>query len=178
MMIAAMCPGIAAAIPEFRTSDIRTPEAERSFALIEETGAAVSTIVTLLHGKELLHQNRKSNAHFQIYQDRISNGGKQISGPLLVIHGTDDGSLHISVATNAIKRTAELYPSSQLEFVRMEHLTHDSVLPASQRLWMDWIADRFAGRQVERGFKYEELTPARPEGSYLREQNWYSEAKS
>lgn len=41
---------------------------------------------------------------------------------------------------------------------------------------MDWIADRFKGVEVEKGYKTSTFSSARPAAVYHKEQNWYLEA--
>ncbi len=73
----------------------------------------------------------------------LSNGGKEIAGPLLAVHGVTDDRLSSAASTAAVNRTAEAFPESQLEYVLIPNVTHVPTIQASQRLWMSWIADRF-----------------------------------
>ena len=170
-----MCPGLASAFPEFNPGDMLTAEGEERLDTVHQTSAAISSAFALLSGADMLKPNWKDNPHFRQYLALTSNGGKAIKGPLLITHGKSDPILRIAGVEKAVKRTAELFPSSQIEFVVLPNVTHVSALPASQRLWMDWIGDRFAGRAVEAACRSYELPYARPDTSQQRDPNWYLE---
>ena len=171
-----MCPGLASVFPEFSPGDLLTADGEKRLDMVHQTGAAISSAVALLSGVDFLKQNWKENTHFLQYQALTSNGGKAINGPLLVTHGKSDPVLSVAVVENAVKRTADLFPSSQIEYASLPNVTHVSALAASQRLWMDWIGDRFAGRVVESTCHSHELACARPDDSRQSDQNWYLES--
>ena len=75
------------------------------------------------------------------------------------------------MTTRAVDKTADVFPSAQLEYVTIPRVTHDPALPASQRLWMDWITDRFAGSVVKTGYHRSTLLSARSVTYYQVEQN-------
>ena len=175
IIIPPMCPGLASAFPDFSPADVLTAEGEKRLDIIHRTGAAMDSALALLSspGASRLKPDWKQNTHLQQYLSLTSNGGKAIKGPLLITHGQSDPILNVAVVENAIKRTAELSPSSsQIEYASLPHITHVSALPASQRLWMDWIGDRFAGRAVEARYRSYELDCARPDASRQGDANW------
>lgn len=176
IIIAAICDGLASVMPDFRPSDILTEEGQLRLATIKQADAGVASIAALLIGCNLVKDGWAGNEHFQKYQSLIENGGKKIAGPLLVIHGETDEKLSADAVERAVRRTIELHESSQLEYVSIPEVTHVPALQASQRLWMEWIVDRFAGRAAKPGFQQTKLARARPVGSYQPEQNWYLEA--
>lgn len=177
---AAISPGLASTFPDFKPADILTENGQRSLAAVEKSGAGVASGIALLLGADggagLMKPNWVENQHVQKYQAMISNGGKKIAGPLLVIHGETDDRLSSAATTAAVNKTAEAFPESQLEYVFVSNVTHVPALQASQRLWMEWIADRFAGREVKHQVQRTELSQARPAASYSKEQNWYLES--
>ena len=175
VLVAAICPGLANAFPDFDPKDVLTPECEDRLKIIEQKGAGVSSGIALLLGGDLLKPNWRQNPHLQHYQSLTSNGGKAIGGPLLVIQGESDPQISLSVTTSAVEKTTDSFPSAQLEYVTIPNVTHDPALPASQWLWMDWIVDRFAGREVMTSSQRSILRSARPITSYQAEQNWYLE---
>lgn len=175
-LIAAMFPGLASAFPEFTPGDLLTAEGERQLDMVHQTSAGIASAFALLSGAEILKPNWKQNRHFRHHQALTSNGGKAIKGPLLVAHGKTDPILSVEVVENAVKRTADLFPSSQIEYASLPNVTHVAALAASQRLWMDWIGDRFAGRAVESTCHSHELACARPDSSQQSDQNWYLES--
>lgn len=172
---AAMCQGIASAVPDFDPKAILTPEGEKRLAIMYQTGAGVASAVALLYGAEVVKPDWKENPHIRKYGLSTANGGKPIKGPLLVIHGESDVMNSAVTVADAVERTADIFPSSQLEFVSLPHVTHTPALGASQRLWMDWIRDRFAGVEVKPRYQRSSLTSARPDTAYHKEMNWYLE---
>ena len=174
IIAAAMCPGLASAIPEFRPGVLLTAEGERRLKMVHQTGAATSSAVALLSGVEILKPNWRDNTLFREHQLRTSNGGKAIKGPLLVTHGKSDPVLSVTVVENAVKKTAERFPSAQIQYVSLPNVTHVSALAASQHVWMDWIADRFARREVESTCRWDELACAH--NAQQIDQNWYLES--
>jgi len=178
LMGAAMCQGIASAVPEFDPKDILTPEGEKRLAIMYQTGAGVASAMALLYGTEVVKPDWKHNPHIQKFGIATSNGGKPIKGPLLVIHGDSDNMNTAVTVADAVKRTADLFPSAQLEFVSLPQVTHAPALGASQRLWMDWIGDRFAEVEVKPLYQRSALRSARPGAAYHKEVNWYLEPAS
>ena len=175
-LTAGICSGIASAFPEFSPGDLLTAEGEKRLGMVHQTSAAMDSAIALLSGVDTLKPDWKENTHYRQYMALTSNGGKAIKGPLLITHGESDPVLSVAIVEKAVKRTADLFPSCQIEYVSLPNVTHESALPASQRVWMDWIGDRFAGRAVESGCQSHELACARPHGSQQSERNWYLES--
>jgi len=173
---AALCPGIASVFPDFNLSAILTPDGQQRLEMTLGLGCGIACAIALLSDCDLLKPEWKQNPHVQKYRNLIVNGGKEIGGSLLVIHGDSDPRLSPAVVTAAVKKTFELQPPSNLEFVLLPHVTHTPALLAAQSLWMDWIADRFGGRTIEAGQRQSRLTPARPGQSYQAELNWFLES--
>lgn len=173
LIAAAMCPGLASAFPAFKPGNVLTEEGQQRLAFAQEYRAGLGSGIALLLGGDLLNANWTEDPYVQEYLYVVSNGGKEIAGPLLVIHGEIDDRLNASATSLAVDKTAELFPSSQLEYIILPQMGHVAALQASQRVWMDWIADRFAGREIRTCCQRRELTPARPTTSYQAEQNWY-----
>ena len=173
---AAICPGLASAVPDFKLADILTEEGQKRLTRMENSGAGIASGISILMGASLLEATWAENQHVKEYLALISNGAKAFASPLLIIHGEADETLRVSATTLAVKRTAELFPSSQLEYVVLPDVTHAPALQASQRLWMDWIADRFARREVNPYFQQTTVTRPRPAESYQVAQAWFLES--
>lgn len=173
---ATICRGIASSFPDFDPQDILTPEGEKRVALMFQTGAGVAAAIALVHKANLVKPDWRNNPYVQKYGDLTGNGGKPIQGPLLVIHGEADAMNSSATVKAAVEKTASLFPSAQLESVWLPDVGHTPALGASQRLWMDWIADRFNGLEVSPGHHTSRITSARPSTTYHKEQNWYLEA--
>ena len=173
---APMCPGLVSAFPEFDLQDFLTSEGQKRLGLIYQYSLGTNSAFAYLSGADVLKSNWRENKYVREYMALTSNGGKAIKGPLLITHGKMDPVLSLSVVEKAVKRTAELFPSSEIEFVVLPNVTHVSALSASQWLWMDWIGDRFAGRPVESNCDSYELPTARPHAAQQSNPNWYLEA--
>ncbi len=171
----AMCPGIATTFPDFKLADVLTPEGQQRLAMMDQAKAGLSSGMGLLLGANLMNEHWKENPYVQRYYSMISNGGKEIRGPLLVVHGGTDDKLNAAITTAAVNKTAEIFPGSQLEYYFLPNVSHVPALQATQRIWMEWIASRFAGCEVKPECRSVTLTPARPIESYQAEQNWYVE---
>ncbi|KAG7007488.1 hypothetical protein G7Y79_00009g025970 [Physcia stellaris] len=172
----ATCPGLASISNEFMINDVLTELGLQRLEFIEATGVGVAAALFMLRDENLLDPDWDQDIHLQKFHEEISNGGKEIAGPLLVIHGESDDRLSPAATARAVDKTAVDFPSSQLEYVSVPDVTHVPALQASQRLWMEWIADRFAGREAKQGVQRTVLERARGAGAYQKEQNWYVEA--
>lgn len=175
MLQLAAIPAIAAYYPEFNMSDVLTPEAIQAEQIVKALEATVSTSLALATGSgaPVLQSNWTQNPYIQKYQDLIVNGGKPIAKPLLVVHGEADPMLEYSVAASAVQDTKEKFSAAEIEFYHLPGVSHDPTLTASQRHWMDWIADRFAGRDVDTVLGNLRGRSARPLGAYQGELNSY-----
>ncbi|MCJ1381016.1 hypothetical protein MMC17_004125 [Xylographa soralifera] len=165
--------GIATYFPEFKPASILTPEGLQRYSLVQNMGACIATSLTLLMDVQLFQPNWTQNAFVQQYQSLIVNGGKPVAGPLLVIHGTSDPLLNITVATSAVEDTLHAFPAAQLEYIRVPGVTHAPAMTSSQRVWMDWIGDRFAGRTSAAYGIQPDLKAAMSTTAYQPELNWY-----
>ncbi len=168
-----MIPAVTATYPEFQPEEILTAEGKQRLDLLRQIDGCIASSVSLLVGAQLLKSDWTENPFVQKFQQMVINGGKKIEGPLLVIHGEMDVQLSVDVTTNAVNKTMELFPSSQLEYVRLPGVSHVPALNAAQRLWMDWIADRFANVATKPYCKDFELISTRPTTSYQPELNWF-----
>ena len=186
ILVAGMCTAIASTIPEFDPGTVLTAECAARVKINKDTagGIASGTLLMMAGGIPILQPNWRQNPQLQEYHSQTSNGGKPVSGPLLVVHGSADPRLNISVTTSAVEATAKASPDARIRYLTLPDVAHDAALPASQRVWMDWIEERFAaaagrgggsGDGGDGGLRCEELVPARPGGVYQKEQNWYLE---
>ncbi|KAI9715743.1 MAG: hypothetical protein M1812_005741 [Candelaria pacifica] len=172
IIVAAMCEGLVSTMPRCNLSEILTEKGQHRLALAKQFSTGIASLIGILEESDLLKEGWAQNEFFQKYHSLVSNGGKEIAGPLLVIHGETDQTLSSSVCKDSVMKTFQL-DASQIEFVTIPSVTHVPALSASQRLWLEWIADRFAGRKIKMGLQQYELPTARPPGSYQTEQNWY-----
>ncbi|TVY92569.1 hypothetical protein LAWI1_G001391 [Lachnellula willkommii] len=157
--------------PEFTRAEILTDEAVVSLGIIQQTGGCSATVATRIHGTKPTKPRWTENSFVQKFQESVKVGGKEIGGPLLVIHGNNDFIIHPDMTTSAVEATAQKFPAAQIEYLRLPAISHNPALTSSQWLWMDWIAKRFAGIAQEPGLKMSETKIAMPTAAYQRELN-------
>ena len=175
LMPTAMCRGMASAMPDFNPKDILTVKGEACVDIMFGLGAGLASAMALFTGVDPLKSSWELNAHILEFSRLTANGGKAIQGPLLVIHGQADAMNTLPTVEKAVTKTIERFPDSQLEFVTLPGVTHAPALPASQRLWMDWIGDRFAGVEAKPGFQQQKISSPRPVEAYHGDPNFYLE---
>ena len=168
-----LTPGIKSVYPEFQPKDLFTDLGWQRFQLYTQAGGCNPVAIELMVGFQLLVDNWMSNPYVVRYVELTLNGGEKIGGPLLVIQGEDDPNMNFTTTTSAVNKLAQAYPSSQLEYLTLPGVTHTPSLFASQRLWLDWIAARFAGIAVKSGYRRTQA-PSTPRtlSSYQSDANW------
>lgn len=143
--------GTVSILPEVRLSDVLTPLGEGFVNAIDEIGSCDSGFVTLLSGlssaADIPPKFAKDDFLHSDAADKISAltrvGGTKFAGPMLVFHGTEDEVLDEKATHEAVRRTCEMCPDSELEYVRVQGLGHNPVMMGAQQLWMEWIDERF-----------------------------------
>lgn len=182
---AGMFLGLKKVFPQLEYLDIFTEDgfaALNVFRKVEGGGAVgMGLLLPLALQGQLLKEGWKNNEWAIKYNDLIMNGGKEIAGPLLIIHGEEDPLINFHLTEKAVYDTVKTYPNSQLEFLRLPN-THDSAITDSQWVWMDWIKERFDGREVgrcreangDRKVKWDRnIALGRPEETYGFETTFY-----
>ena len=168
-----MAPGIQTVFPQFEPREIFTDAGWERWQMYSQAGGCNPVAVELLAGIQLLNDDWRSNTYLQQYIQLTLNGGKEIGGPLLVIQGEADPNMNVTTTTSAVNKLVQAFPDAQVEYVTLPGITHTPSLFASQRLWLDWIASRFAGVEVKSGYQHSEASSlARPISSYQSDANW------
>ena len=121
----------------------------------------------------LLQDGWDANETIKEWQRRSACGETEIAGPMLVVHGSADAALAIDVVEAVVDWTAERFPDASVEYVRLEGRAHNAAMTGGQRVWMDWIADRFAGKEAAPGLKRTTLKSALSVEGYQAELNWW-----
>lgn len=172
----AACPGIAHTFPAFNPADVLTPQGEQLLTTSKQSRAGLSGFLALLATVQSpLKPNWQSNQHVQNYAALSAVGNKPLVGPLLIFHGEADIRLNVALVTKTVEETAARMPNASIEYILLSGVTHTPAITAGQVAWMQWIDERFATRDVQRGYHFRRLEPARPAGAYAPEQNWYLE---
>ena len=168
-----MAPGIQSLFHEFQPKDIFREIGWERFQMYRQAGGCNPVAIELMTGIKLLVDDWWSNPFVRRYVELTSTGGKRIGGPLLVIQGEADPNMNFTTTTSAVNKLVQAFPDSQLDYVILPGVTHTPSLFASQRLWLDWIAARFAGVEVKAGYRRTQAPePPRPLSLYQSDANW------
>ena len=173
LLVVFMLAGIAAYFADFDPADVLTPEGAQKYSLMQALGACGATSLTLLSDVQVLQSSWTQNPFVQKFQALIAAGGKPIADPLLIIHGESDPFLNVNITSAAVEKTLHEFPTAQLEYIRVPGMSHVTAITSSQRVWMDWIADRFAGRPTSSNGVQPDLVAALPIAAYQPYLNWY-----
>lgn len=90
-----------------------------------------------------------------------SVGGRALGGPMLILQGSNDTVVGFAGAQLGFNSTCSVQANNvSVEFVTVVGQNHNPSLYASQRLWLQWIEDRFNGKPTKQGCSTSELTSA------------------
>jgi alpha-beta hydrolase superfamily lysophospholipase len=168
--------------------DILTAQGRRLLKLLGQVSGCNSVLVNLLLGLVVEGDPSKLawfNESFwgsywhESWQNTTVAGGKEVAGPMLVLQGEADTTVPESVTTEAVNKTCQAFPRSDIEYIRAAGVDHVPMMYATQTIWLEWIADRFAGRSSTTGqCQYRSLPAAsapRPLEDYSAEINYFLE---
>ena len=173
MLILLLIPSLVAKYPDFVLSEILTPAGLQCLKTYLNLNGCNNVLFQVAASvPNMLQPNWHHNTHLQKYQELAANGGKPILGPLLVIQGADDPIVSAQSVTDGITETLALFPSAQIEYHLLPHVTHASAMYAGQQIYMDWIAARFNGEGVQSGYRKNVAEPVRRGEAQQAEANW------
>ena len=164
---------MASIYPGFNASQILSAAGQQLFTTIAQLGGCLATLETLYTPEPFLQPNWRSNPYVQAFAKTTGNGNRPISGPLLIMQGTADEALDFNTTVTVVNQTAALFPDSQIEFVQMPGVSHNGAMTSLQHVWLDWIADRFAGVELPKGLQTRTAQPAQLTGAYQFELDLY-----
>ena len=179
-------PGIIQAVatifPEFDASRYVTPAGAERVKLFQDVQGCIYPLSPFFIVPGLLRGDWRSDFYVQAFQNLTRSGGKTIAGPLLVLQGEADEIIPVAVTTKWVNRTCGLESGTQLEYVTFPGVLHDEMSFVSQRIWLDWIEERFKSASATNGTKavavkqndcrFSEQKPARPLQFYQNQTNW------
>jgi pimeloyl-ACP methyl ester carboxylesterase len=172
--------GLDAIFPDFALSDWLTDAGLRRFELFQHVQGCNSAALQLLAAPDLIRpdfmtSSSSSSSAFQSYTRLAAVGGKPVKGPLLVLQGGADPLVPAELSTAAVDATCARYPGSLLEYVLLDGTEHVASLAAGQRVWLDWIAARFAGdgRPLVGGCVRRNFSSFRQQDAYQADGNYY-----
>lgn len=161
--------------PSFNISTILTAAGIRLYSLISEMQGCNSAVLESFYAPGLIKPAWYDTLYVRNYYNSTSNGGQPIGGPMLVLQGEADLAILPQITNQAVNTTCASYPKSKLEYLTYPGVTHVPVMYASQLTWLNWIADRFAGKEVLEGCKISRVPSARDYSEYQVEPNWFIE---
>lgn len=180
-------PGVSQAVatvfPEFDAGRFLTPAGAERVKLYQDVQGCRAAQSLFFEVPGLLRADWRSDVYIQTFQNLTRSGGKPIAGPLLVIQGEADELTRASITSKWVNRTCDL--GFQLEYVTYPGAKHDGINFVSQRLWLDWIEEKFksartktkTGSEVETvkydGCRFDQQKSARPLQFYSNDTNWY-----
>ena len=170
-----MADGISSIFPAFKIDTILTLAGLKLFGLLSDLQACYNVFSELAASPTLTQPSWIDNEYVKMYFDLASSGGKPIGGPLLVLQGSADPVVSVNFTGQAINQTCSLHADSQIQYITYTGATHVPMMYASQRTWLDWIADRFANKSAPQGCSSTTVSSFRPYGEYQGEVNWYLE---
>ena len=167
--------GVATIFPDFQLSDWLTPRGEMNINLMQEIEGCNSVSGELFGGFQNFKPEWNETWYAKQWDQLMGNGGRPFAGPLMVLIGTKDTNRPITVTDPAVKRTCEMFPQNSLQYYIFNGSQHVPTLFAGQRIWFDWIADRFSGVQEPPGCQNTTITPPRPVDNYQQNANYFLE---
>ena len=144
---------VKARYPVFDHAEILT---EKGLELLDKLKTACSGPGTPLpteppiKGSEILLENWELNPHIDKYFKMDESGQEKYKGPVLVINGENEPPLVKANDIEAAKRMSEQGVDVQLKII--PGANHFTLLVDSIKEQMEWIADRFAGRETPNNY--------------------------
>lgn len=172
MLIANGLPDI---FPSFNASAFLTAAGLRLYSLVSKMQGCNSVVSESFYNPELYQPAWYDNIYARKFFNLTANGGQPIGGPMLVLQGEADPEILPPITNQAVNLTCGNHPKSQLQYLTYPGVTHVPVMYASQRTWLDWIADRFAGKSVPEGCNISSIPSFRPYSEYQLDSNWFIE---
>lgn len=157
--------------PGFTPAEFLTPAGiKRLDFLIQVQGC--SSVFQELFEPGLIRPDWRESIYTAQFLALGSQVGLPVAGPFLILEGEADMITRQAGQEKAINATCSLYPESRLEYKTYANVTHVPAMYASQRVWLDWITDRFAGVETPSGCRQSRVESARPYYEYQQEVVW------
>ena len=172
LLLLYVAPSLQAHYPGFTPEQIFTVEGLHALQTLQDLKGC-NTIAYQLIAPTTLKEGWQNNTFFRSFADSTASGGKQISGPMLVIQGGADPIIYPPSVDAAVSMTMQNFPASDIEYHLLPDVTHAPAMYAGQPIYIDWIKARFAKARVESGFRKAIATPLRPAGAIQSEANWF-----
>ncbi|KAL8807173.1 MAG: hypothetical protein Q9182_000855 [Xanthomendoza sp. 2 TL-2023] len=167
--------GVPTVFPDFDVGEVLTPAGVQRLRVLEQIQGCNSANEELFGGSPtpLVRSDALENRYVNALQNLSAAGGKAIAGPMLVLQGTNDSSVLAPVTTKYVNLTCEINPRSAIEYITYDGVKHVPTMYVSQRDWLRWIEDRFAGKNMTGGCNKVQRKSALPPANYQVDLNWY-----
>ncbi|KAL8754875.1 MAG: hypothetical protein Q9199_004038 [Rusavskia elegans] len=169
---------ITSVFPDFDVGSVLTPAGVQRLRILEQIqGCNAAALELFTSGMvPIARPDVLQNGYVNAFQNLVSTGGKEIAGPLLVLQGTADTLIPVNITTQYVNLTSERCPEAAIEYIIYEGADHIPLMYTSQREWLRWIEDRFAGKEVAGGLRTAERRSVLPQSNYQAELNWFLES--
>ena len=167
--------GLLDIVPGFNLSTILTSAGLRLYSLVSDIQGCNSVTAEAFDDPALYQATWYEDPQVKNFFNMTANGGRPIRGPMLVLQGEADTSVPPPSTTQGVNLTCARYPHAQIQYITYPGVEHVPALYASQRTWLDWIADRFAGRHVPERCQFSRVPSVRPYSEYQVNLNWFLE---
>ncbi|KAL8705708.1 MAG: hypothetical protein Q9201_001183 [Fulgogasparrea decipioides] len=171
LLILYLTPALQARYPDFHPDQVLTPEGLQALRTLHDLKGC-NTIAFQISTSTTLKPGWQNNTYFRDFAESTINGGKEISGPMLVIQGGADPVVYPPSVDTAVNITMENFPGSEIEYHLLPGVTHAPTMYAGQPIYIDWIKARFAKAPVTSGFQRATAAPLRP-AAFQQEANWF-----
>ena len=168
--------GMASIFPLFRPSDWFTDIGLRAANLIKDLQACQSVASELYFSlPNVIKPTFNHTWYFDAFDKLVRNGQKPINGPLLVLQGSNDVAILPEETIASVNHTCTTFPVSQIRLEILPNTDHTGTLYSGQNIWLQWIADRFAGVRSPPHCETENRLPVRPLDAYQTSVNYFLE---
>lgn len=157
---------------DFAPEQIFSPEGSQALETLENLNGC-NTIAYQLNRPEYLREDWQNSPFFRDFAESTVNGGKELSGPILVIQGGADPIIYPPSVDVALNATIHNFPKSHIEYWVLPGVTHAPAMYAGQPIYIDWIKARFAGVPAASGYRRETPAEVRPAAAIQSEANWF-----
>lgn len=167
--------GAKSIFPSFSLSEWMTEKGVRVVELMQDLHGCQSVAQELLSSDDLVRDDWDQSWYADALDKLTTVIGKPFAGPMLVIQGTDDAPVNVTGVNAAVDATCEANPGEDLELVEFDGVGHTAVMFSGQQTWLNWIADRFEGKETPKGCQRSRYAPVRDVSNYLKDRNWFLE---
>ncbi|KAI9694111.1 MAG: hypothetical protein M1822_003382 [Bathelium mastoideum] len=179
LLLTSASPGISSIFPSFKLSDWLTSAGVAAIEFMQAVQGCNSVATELLEGRgsETVRTDwQNSSYYFNAFDELTAIGGSiPFAGPMLVLQGLADDQVPPESVVATVNETCNSQPESQLQVAYLQGATHVPALFAGQRIWLNWIQERFTGVKVNKGCQRKTYSPALNVSAYQSQPEYFLE---